>query len=458
MQKKLLQKLSDSILINYDPADLEKYGRDWTQFHQPNPLGIAFPKSTEEVQKIIQFANEHKIALVPSGGRTGLSGGAVASNGELVVSLEKMNHILNFNKTNQTLTTQAGAITEEIQNFAKEKGLFYPVDFASRGSSQIGGNVATNAGGIKVIRYGLTRRQVLGLMIVTGKGDILNLNNGLLKNATGYDLRHLFIGSEGTLGIITEVTLQLTRPPKNLQTIFFGVSSVENILDILKIFKNKIQIAAFEFLSGNALDFVVEKAHLQKPFKEKYNYYVLIEYELISDTTENTVHQTIIRLYEKNLIENDMIGNEETERQRIWDYREKFPQTFSGLNPYKNDISVLTSDIPEFIKEAQEVIGENYPDFTVFWHGHIADGNLHINILKSDNLSVEDFKRMGDEVSQKLFEIIKKYKGSISAEHGVGLTKKKFLHYTRSKTEIEYLKSIKKILDPNQILNPGKVF
>ena len=195
----------DDSQIKTDSESLEHWGKDWTKHFAPAPCAVVFPKSTEQVQSVIKLANEHNIVVTPSGGRTGLSAGAVASNGEIVISLDKMNKIGEFYPADRMVEIEAGVITEQLQQFAEDKGLYYPVDFASAGSSQIGGNIGTNAGGIKVIRYGMTRNWVLGLTVVTGKGDILELNRGMIKNATGYDLRHLFIGAEGTLGIVTKV-------------------------------------------------------------------------------------------------------------------------------------------------------------------------------------------------------------------------------------------------------------
>ncbi len=202
-----------------DKDSLQHYGTDWTKVHQPDPLAIVFPRTTEQVQALVKLANKASIALVPSGGRTGLSGGAVAANKEIVVAFDRMNKLIAFNATDRSITCEPGVITQQIQQLAEDNQLYYPVDFASSSSSQMGGNIATNAGGIKVVRYGLTRNWVLGLKVVTGSGEILDLNKGLVKNATGYDLRHLFIGSEGTLGFITEATIRLTKPPKNLRVL-----------------------------------------------------------------------------------------------------------------------------------------------------------------------------------------------------------------------------------------------
>src|SRR5690554_2131959 len=223
-----------------DTASAEQYGTDWTKVWEPAPSVVLLPETLEEVQAIVRAANEHGVALVPSGGRTGLSAGAVAAKGEAVVAFDNMNQILEFNASDRTVRCQSGVVTEQLQNFAEENGLYYPVDFASAGSSQLGGNLSTNAGGIKVIRYGMSRDWVAGLKVVTGKGDILDLNKDLEKNNTGYDLRHLFIGAEGTLGFITEATMKLTRQPDNLTVLVLGLGDLTNTMDVLQKFQSKL--------------------------------------------------------------------------------------------------------------------------------------------------------------------------------------------------------------------------
>jgi len=220
-----------------DAASLDTYGKDWTKQYAPAPSAIAFPKTIEQVQAIVRWANQRQVALVPSGGRTGLSAAAVAANGEVVVSFDYMNKVLEFNATDRTVVCQPGVITKQLQNLAEENGLYYPVDFASSGSSQIGGNIGTNAGGIKVIRYGMTRNWVAGLKVVTGQGDLLELNKDLVKNATGYDLRQLFIGAEGTLGFIVEATMRLDRAPKNLTAMVLGTADFDAIMPVLHAFR-----------------------------------------------------------------------------------------------------------------------------------------------------------------------------------------------------------------------------
>ena len=261
-QEALIEQLSAIVgtdKVRTDADSLETFGKDWTKIYPPKPSAIVFPKTTEQVQKIVLLANEQSLSLVPSGGRTGLSAGAVAANGEVVISFDYMNQISEFNAIDRTVKCGAGVVTEQLQVFAEEQGLFYPVDFASAGSSQLGGNISTNAGGIKVIRYGMTRDWVAGLTVVTGKGDVLNLNKDLVKNNTGYDMRQLFIGGEGTLGFITEATMRLTRAPKNLTVLVLGVPEFDAIMSVLNTFQGRMDLTAFEFFSDKAMRKVVAR-------------------------------------------------------------------------------------------------------------------------------------------------------------------------------------------------------
>ncbi|HNL24677.1 MAG TPA: FAD-binding oxidoreductase, partial [Pseudomonadales bacterium] len=273
-----LHTLLGSALLT-DPVECHPYGGDWSRQHEPAPLAVALPRSVDEVVALVKLAREFGVALVPSGGRTGLSGAAVAAHGELVVAFDRMQRILDFNPIDRTVTVEAGLVTAQLQQFAQQQGLFYPVDFASAGSSRIGGNIATNAGGIKVIRYGLTRDWVAGLKVVTGSGELLELNQGLIKNATGYDLRHLFIGSEGTLGLIVEATLRLTLPPRPLKVAVLGVPGLSAIMEVLAAFRSRVALTAFEFFSEAALTHVVQRTGLPRPFEEATPYYCLVELE-----------------------------------------------------------------------------------------------------------------------------------------------------------------------------------
>ncbi len=443
--------------VKTDPDSLETFGKDWTKIYPPNPSAIVFPKTTEQVQAIVKFANEHRVALVPSGGRTGLSAGAVAANGEVVVAFDYMNSISGFNAMDKTVRCGAGVITEQLQNYAEEQGLFYPVDFASAGSSQIGGNIGTNAGGIKVIRYGMTRDWVAGLTVVTGKGDILELNKDLVKNNTGYDMRQLFIGGEGTLGFVTEATMRLTRPAKNLTVLVLGVPEFEAIMSVLNTFQTNIDLTAFEFFSDKAMRKVVARGDVPAPFETEAEYYALLEFEAETEGHIDQAMELFEKCMEEGWVLDGVMSQSETQAQNLWRLREDISETIAEWTPYKNDISVVVSKVPPFLNEIEEIVTREYPNFEIIWFGHIGDGNLHLNILKPDDLAKEIFFEQCAKVSTWVFEIVEKYNGSVSAEHGVGMTKKPYLEYTRSAAEIGYMRAVKAVFDPNNIMNPGKL-
>ncbi|MEX0606196.1 MAG: FAD-binding oxidoreductase [Marinobacter sp.] len=453
-----LKTLVDDGKVLTDPADLDTYGKDWTRIYPPRPVAIVFPKTTKQVQALVTFANENQVALVPSGGRTGLSAGAVAANGEVVVAFDYMNQILDFSASDRLVTCQAGVVTAQLQNFAEENGLYYPVDFASAGSSQLGGNLSTNAGGIKVIRYGMSRDWVAGLKVVTGKGDIMELNQGLAKNNTGYDLRHLFIGAEGTLGFITEATMKLSRKPDNLTVLVLGLNDLTNTMDVLQTFQKQIDLTAYEFFSHQAMQHVLAHGQIQAPFDTEAPYYALLEFEAVSEQIMDDAMGLFEQCMESGWVLDGVISQSETQARNLWQLRERISESIAPRTPYKNDLSVVVSKVPGFLQEIDAVVTEHYPDFEIIWFGHIGDGNLHLNILKPDDLAKEDFFEKCKHVNTWVFDIVKRYKGSVSAEHGVGMTKKDYLHYTRSEEEIAYMRAIKQVFDPNRVINPGKIF
>ena len=444
--------------VRVDDADLAFYGQDSLQLFKPAPAAIVFPASTDEVQQIVSLANEHQVALVPSGGRTGLSGGATACDGEIVVAFDRMNKILEFDATSRTVRCQAGVITEQLQRFAEDRDLFYPVDFAACGSSQIGGNISTNAGGIKVIRYGMTRNWIVGLTVVTGSGQALHLNKGLTKNNTGYDLRHLFIGAEGTLGLVTEATISLTGKPANSAVMLLGLAGTMDLLPVLQAFQAKIEINAFEYFGEQALEKVIARGGMQRPLDTVTPVYVLVEFETKTEADEDMALAAIEQCMEDGWALDGIISQSRAQAAGLWRLREDISETLSHWSPYKNDLSVIVSKVPEFLHEIDAVIHASYPDFEVISYGHIADGNVHINVLKPEALSLAEFKASCEIVNEKLFSVVESYGGSVSAEHGVGLLKKPYLRYTKSADELALMKQIKQVFDPNGIMNPGKIF
>lgn len=440
-----------------DTDSLQHYGCDWTKAYSPDPLAIVLPETTEQIQQLVLLANEQGIALVPSGGRTGLSGGAVAANKEVVVAFDRMNKVIEFNALDRSVTCQAGVITGDLQNLAIKNDLYYPVDFASSGSSQIGGNIATNAGGIKVVRYGLTRNWVLGLTVVTGKGEILNLNNGLVKNATGYDLRHLFIGSEGTLGFITEATIKLTKPPKNLTVMVLGVNDTASLMNVFEHFQNCLDITAFECFSERTLHYVHTDKGIARPFEAGSPYYALLEFEKDSEAREKIALDAFEYCIDQAWVSDGVMSANETQAKDLWRLREDISETLSAYTPYKNDLAVRISRVPEYLEEVIALINQHYQEFEVLWYGHIGDGNVHLNILKPSDMQTTVFFEKCKKLNPMIFAITQKMNGSVSAEHGVGLLKRDDICYSRSPEELAVMKSLKNVLDPKGIMNPGKM-
>lgn len=443
--------------LTTEPAELEHYGRDWTRRWTPAPLAIALPGTVAEVQAILRWASAQGVAVVPSGGRTGLSGGAVAAHGELVLSLERMNKPLAFDAVDRTLTVQAGMALEAVHNAAREHGLIYPVDFAARGSCSIGGNIATNAGGIRVIRYGNTREWIAGLKVVTASGELLELNKGLIKNSSGYDFRQLLIASEGTLGVIVEATLKLTDPPPASNVMLLALPSFEVLMQVFAAFRERLQLQAFEFFTDRALEHVL--AHgAQAPLAEVHPFYVVTEFAADDEAQEAAAMAAFEACMEQGWVSDGVISTSDAQAAQLWRLREGITEAVARYKPYKNDVSVRISAMPAFMARTQALIGEAYPHFDVVWFGHIGDGNLHINVLKPDDTDDARFLQQCEDVTKLLAQVLKEFHGSISAEHGIGLVKKGYLDSTRGAAEIALMKAVKRAFDPQGLLNPGKVF
>ena len=435
--------------------DLAAWGVDWTRSFEPAPGAVVFPETLDEVVALTRLANAEGIALVPSGGRTGLSGGAVAANGEIVVSFDRMNRMLAFDPVDRLAGCQAGVVTASLQEAARERGLFYPVDFASSGSSQIGGNVATNAGGIRVIRYGLTRDWVAGLKVVTGAGAVLDCNNGLVKNATGYDLRHLFVGSEGTLGFIVEVQVRLRPPPPPQRVMVLGLNGLASILPVLERFQGALVLSAFEFFSELALARVLAHRNLRRPLRRPSPFYALIEFDAAAEDAALDAFQAAV---EENWADDGVVSRSGAQAASLWALREGITESIAPQTPYKHDLAVRVSEVPGFLEEVDGIVGARYPEFEICWYGHIGDGNLHLNILKPEGLATGEFYERCHRIGPALFEAVRQRGGSISAEHGVGLLKRDFLSYSRSSEEVELMRGLKAVFDPNGVMNPGKLF
>lgn len=443
--------------LRTDADTLASHGRDWTRLYVPDPLAVAFPETIAEVQALVAIANDTGCALVPSGGRTGLSGGAVAARREVVVSFDRMNRILGFDAVDRTVTAEPGVILETLQDYARERGLQYPVDFAARGSAQLGGTIATNAGGIKVIRWGLTRDWVAGLKVVTGRGDLLDLNRGLVKNNTGYDLRQLFVGSEGTLGLVVEATVRLAAAPRAPAVMVLGVPDLDAIMTAYARLRETLNLTAFECFSAQALGYVSAHGHA-RPFETDAPWYVLAEYDAAEERDTEAAMAAFEALAEDGAVLDGVLSQSESQWRALWRLREDITESIAHRLPYKNDVSVRVARVPEFLRAMEALFAREYPDFEVIWFGHVGDGNLHISVLQPPDLPRAGFVAACERVSEHLFATLATLGGSISAEHGVGLVKKPYLHYSRDPAEIAYLRAIRAAFDPNGILNPGKLF
>lgn len=441
--------------VKQDKTSLSLYGNDWLKQWDGQAGLVLFPKTTEDVVQIVLWARTQKCKLIPSGGRTGLSGGSTALHKEVVVSFDKMNRILDFKPSEQSVTVEAGLVTQTLQDFAQEKELYFPISFAAQGSSQIGGNVATNVGGVHVLRYGSMRQQVIGLEVVTGRGDVLNLGRGLIKNAAGYDLKNLFIGSEGTLGFITKITLKLIAPPDNPQAFLLAINKQASFSHLLESFNKKIRPLAFEVFSDKAMDYVLPHSSLKFPLQARTPFYVLMELE---ERDQEKALAVFEEATEQGHIQDGIISQSDSQKKELWSLRENISEAISSHEPYKNDICVRTSQMSQFIEEMENLLQKHYPDFDQVWFGHFGDGNLHINILKPKNLTKKDFIQKCERVNGLLFALVQKFGGTISAEHGVGLLKKPYLSYSSSSQEIEIMKNLKKVFDPDNLMNVGKIF
>lgn len=439
-----------------DPALRATYGVDWTRVYEPAPSLVVLPRTTDEVARFLALCHRLRVPVVPSGGRTGLAGGAVAKDGEVVLSLERMRRMDPVDENGLTVRVQAGAVTEAVHQHCAAHGLTWPVDFASKGSSQIGGNIATNAGGVKVIRYGLTRQWVLGLQVVTATGEVLELGGALEKNNTGIDLRQLYIGSEGILGVITEATLKLARVPGAQEVFLFALDDLAAVLALFRAARSgPFTVSAYEFFTDRCLARVRRHRKIDAPFAEVSPCYVVLEVETHD---REVLEEWLGGLFEKGLVRDGVLAQTVAQARALWALREGISESLSATGlPHKNDVALAIADLDAFCADLERAFTEAYPGWEICLFGHIGDGNLHVNVMKPDDMDKQTFLARTHEADGHLFEIVRRYRGSVSAEHGIGLLKRPWLGHTRSQTEIAMMRAIKQVMDPHGILNPGKV-
>lgn len=453
----LLHRLSDQAAFSTQAASLQTYSHDWQQ----QVLGVAdavvFPATIEDVSHVVRFCAERQKPLVPSGGRTGLSGGAVAQEGDLVLSLEKLNTIHSIGRVDRIMYTQAGVITAQAREAAQAYELDLPITFSSEGSSHIGGNIATHAGGMHVVYYGPLRNYVLGLRVVLPSGEVCTFNGPLVKNQTGYDLTRLFIGSEGTLGVIVEAWVQLVRKEAAGVRVLLQLGETNDALPAFEHAQSLSPLRLCEYLSAAAVAKIAAYSEISFPFSSLNHDCLLIEFA--SQSSEDTVSDWLERLWEEGHIQDAVMGSSHRQNVELLALRDNLSELLSSRHEvYRNDISLPVGGLRNSLSELQGVLQQFHEPENIILYGHVGDGNIHVNLLKPAEEEKQRFAERCKKSDASLFPWLQKKKGAVSAEHGIGLLKKEALPYTRSETELKIMRSIKKAIDPQNIMNPGKIF
>jgi len=418
---------------------------------------IVRPRSTAEVSKALAICHAHDQSVIAHGGLTGLVGSALTSPDDVVISLERMNKIEDVNAVDRTMTVQTGVVLQTLQETAAEHGLLFPLDLGGRGSATIGGNIATNAGGNRVIRYGMTRDMVLGLEAVLADGTVVSSMNQMIKNNAGYDLKQLFIGSEGSLGIVTRAVLRLREKPKSQETAFVGIESFGKLSEFLKTMDAQLggTLSAFEVMWNDYYRILTEPPAVhQPPIPRDYPYYVLVE-AMGGDAEQDhaRLESALADAFEKGLITDAALAQNQAQREQMWAMRDDVVQTFRFAPIFTFDVSMRISKMENYVADVNRGLASRYASFKNFTFGHMGDGNLHLVISVGPNGQKER-----EHVEEIVYRPLAEIGGSVSAEHGVGLEKKPYLNVCRSETEIALMRTLKKSLDPKGILNPGKIF
>lgn len=446
-------------------SDIENYLTDWRRRFTGKALAVIKPASTDEVAAIVRLCDQFQVPVVPQGGNTGMVLGSVpdASGSAIVLSLTRLNRIRHIDLINNTMTVEAGCILEQIQNAAADADRLFPLSLAAEGSCTIGGNLATNAGGTAVLRYGNARELCLGLEVVTAQGEIWNGLKGLRKDNTGYDLRNLFIGAEGTLGIITAAVIKLFPQPKAQLTALAAMRTPDDALQLLSLAQAQCGAAltGFELMSRFCLQLVAKHfPQMQLPFSEGSNQYVLLELS-DSESEEHAMamlESLIGNALEQDVIQDAVVAASLAQSKSLWNLREHIPlaQAAEGKN-IKHDVSVPISRIGDFIRETDVLLQQSFPECRMVTFGHLGDGNLHYNVSPPENASDEAFIANQDAINRIVHDSVDRFGGSISAEHGLGALKRDEIRLYKSEVELQLMHSIKRTLDPKNLMNPGKV-
>ncbi len=457
VQLNFFQNSFGDILSN-DTDSLYKYSHDETEDISVLPSVVLKPSTPEEISRILKYCNEEKIAVTPSGARTGLSGGAIPSEGGVVISMEKFHKILEIDELNHQVTVEPGVITEVLQNAVKEKGLFYPPDPASKGSCFIGGNVSENSGGPKAVKYGVTNEYVLNLEVVLPTGEIIWTGANVLKNATGYNLTQLITGSEGTLGIITKIVLKLIQHPTHDLLLLVPFRSAESACEAVgAIFNEGITPSGLEFMERDALvwtqDFLGEST---VKIADDHAAHLLIEVDGFNPDILMEDCSKIMQVLERFDTDEILFAESQAQKDALWKMRRSVGEAVKATSIYKEEDTVVPRfELPKLLHHIKR-IGDTY-GFKSVCYGHAGDGNLHVNIIKGD-LSDDQWNNELPKAIRELFTEVVKLGGTLSGEHGIGLVQKPYMDIAFDEKSLDIMRGIKSIFDPNGILNPGKIF
>ncbi|KAG0034569.1 hypothetical protein BGZ81_004113 [Podila clonocystis] len=449
--------------LSQDEGDLEMFNNDWLQKYRGQSKLVLKPSSTEQVSKILKYCNENKLAVVPQGGNTGLVGGGVPVFDEIIISTANMNSVRSFDNVSGALVCDAGCILEVLDNYLAERGYIMPLDLGAKGSCHIGGNVATNAGGLRLLRYGSLHGTVLGLEVVLPDGTVLNNLSTLRKDNTGYDLKQLFIGSEGTLGIITGVSILSPKRSKAINVALLGLNTFDQVQTAFKRSKEELSeiLSAFEFWDHASIDLVKEHlvAGANNPLQSAHDFYVLIETSGSNkDHDDEKLGSYLEGLMGDDIVQDGVVAQDTTQVRNLWAIREGIPEACSKSGAvYKYDISMPVPVLYQMVEDMRDrlekagAVGDGKLVKSVIGYGHVGDGNLHLNVAAHGYS-----KEVTDLIEPFVYEWTAKHAGSISAEHGLGLMKASHLHYSKSPSMIGLMKRFKQLIDPNGIMNPYK--
>lgn len=445
--------------------DLAPFLKDWSGDYVASPLCVVFPSTTDDVSYVMRYCAANGLSVVPQGGNTGLVGGCFVENNStaVVLNLSRMNKIGEVNSLDYAVEVEAGAIIQDIQAHAERADRLFPLSFGAQGSAQIGGALATNAGGLNVLRFGMTRELVLGVEVVLPDGTILSRLSKLRKDNSGFDIKQLFIGSEGTLGVVTKVSLKLYPRPARRETVLLALGQETDVLPLYAQARTHCAdlLSAFELIPRRCIELALEhQSGLRDPLHDAYETYVLMELAASGPLELKPLLESLLEnMMAEGIVLDGAVAQSQAQSEAFWAIREAMveAQAARGLH-LRTDISVPVSQIPHFIKAARDAVSNNAPDWEVIAYGHIGDGNVHFNVLPPLNTDPKHVRDQIPDLTKTIYEVLGKFEGSISAEHGIGRVRKAANLSRKPASEMGISRGIKSLFDPLNIMNPGCLF